>query len=103
PPLPRPPSPPLFPYTTLFRSLLNAPAARPSHRDVGGGRSAQAKGERKLALGVKMPSCPDPLRLADAAGRDRDTGADSVPVRPLSDRKSTRLNSSHVAISYAVF
>src|SRR5439155_26507422 len=48
-------------------------------------------------------------RLRDAAGellavdRQRAAGRHLHPVRDLEDRKSTRLNSSHVAISYAVF
>src|SRR5437870_8063081 len=66
----------LFPYTTLFRSLL----------DVGSGIGVIA---RELA----------------AAGLASVTLADASPayLELARDRKSTRLNSSHVAISYAVF
>src|SRR3989442_9145227 len=63
----RPPRSTLFPYTTLFRSLKNYPAAVASFKAV-------------LALN------PD----------------DPITNYNL-DRKSTRLNSSHVRISYAVF
>src|SRR5438034_2351023 len=63
----RPPRPPLFPYTTLFRS--------------------QGEGQ--------------PLRHAGPHDR-RHRGARRHPA-PLQDRKSTRLNSSHTVISYAVF
>src|SRR5256885_17206414 len=66
----RPPRSTLFPYTTLFRSLLSPPIAMA----VGAGVSAVA------LLGVRLLS-PTPRR----------------------DRKSTRLNSSHLVISYAVF
>src|SRR5689334_24688728 len=71
----RPPRSTLFPYTTLFRS----------HR-------SPARTHRPRAHPVVLPA----LRLAAAGGR-RDG-----PVRPV-DRKSTRLNSSHSSISYAVF
>src|SRR5437879_11158324 len=72
-----PPRPPLFPYTTLFRST-RATAVRP----VGPARSAHI-GRRGL-----------PALCTDGVG------GDGVPSE---DRKSTRLNSSHRCISYAVF
>src|SRR5207253_11302806 len=72
----RPPSSTLFPYTTLFRS-----------RSAGAAIQLMAK-EGDYAL-VKLPS--GELRRVRLACRE------------LQDRKSTRLNSSHVAISYAVF
>src|SRR5947208_12469036 len=89
--LPRPPSSTLFPYTTLFRS--KADAGR--HRQAGGGNGSARKGgpsQRER----KRPPCPS-RRM-----REREE------VRSLSDdrcqdRKSTRLNSSHQIISYAVF
>src|SRR5436309_10690003 len=73
----RPPTATLFPYTTLFRSGTDA--ARP-HRS----------GDPAPAVGL-------PAASGGAAGRPT-AGAGS----PL-DRKSTRLNSSHVKNSYAVF
>src|SRR5687768_17723034 len=75
----RPPRSTLFPYTTLFRSAAGPERQRLSRRGAGRGE-----------LG---PGPADP-RL----GRDRGAGA-----HPLQDRKSTRLNSSHGYISYAVF
>src|SRR5438034_8707133 len=85
--LPRPPTSTLFPYTTLFRSRRGdiAILARDNARFLG----------RRCQL------------LHDVGGRQ-------VSVRPvvptnvergqaLLDRKSTRLNSSHTVISYAVF
>src|SRR2546430_8664218 len=71
----RPPRSTLFPYTTLFRS-----------RSTGGVRDAR---------GVRGP------RGADIGGVRRDAGA--ADDRVGRDRKSTRLNSSHSQISYAVF
>src|SRR3712207_8995245 len=73
----RPPRSTLFPYTTLFRSRLDPRAAR------GPQRAATADLARAGA----------PQRHADRL--------DGVP--PAQDRKSTRLNSSHANISYAVF
>src|SRR5690349_23330622 len=86
----RPPSSTLFPYTTLFRSYA-----------VGGGnvflsRVCAARG------GITMVRLePVTAPVTDKLIRDQ---IDSVLRRHLSrDRKSTRLNSSHVEISYAVF
>src|SRR5690349_22913967 len=73
----RPPRSTLFPYTTLFRSHR-----RDQEHHAGGGEDDQRRG---LA----------PLRAPCRWARDRH-GA-------RRDRKSTRLNSSHVEISYAVF
>src|SRR3712207_7426087 len=80
----RPPRSTLFPYTTLFRSQ-----ARP----VGATR-ALLHGADSVEGG--------PARRGRARVRGR---AEAEPVRPRSqvDRKSTRLNSSHANISYAVF
>src|SRR3712207_8404997 len=80
----RPPRSTLFPYTTLFRSRQERPGARD---DVRGAGAAHARTARAAALGA---------RAATDAHRAR---------RRLSgqDRKSTRLNSSHANISYAVF
>src|SRR2546430_12514864 len=81
----RPPRSTLFPYTTLFRSPL----------DAGGGREPPASG----GLGR------EDLRRHRRVGPRRPPGpaCRAVPVRALRDRKSTRLNSSHSQISYAVF
>src|SRR2546430_5657842 len=73
----RPPRSTLFPYTTLFRSLLIAVALTAGLRRIDAHRSTAAQAFAREAGG----------------GRDR-WGA---------DRKSTRLNSSHSQISYAVF
>src|SRR3712207_7263713 len=73
----RPPRSTLFPYTTLFRSDRGCPG-----KDVGGGKRAEVQRARPVQ---GLHHWPD-LRH----------------VGPV-DRKSTRLNSSHVNITYAVF
>src|SRR3712207_7592380 len=81
----RPPRSTLFPYTTLFRS-------RPEHVAPGQGghlRRDNAVGDALDPRGLALPGI---LRGSPGAG-----------VAPGSDRKSTRLNSSHANISYAVF
>src|SRR3712207_7057556 len=87
----RPPRSTLFPYTTLFRSLVQADVL--FHHGL-------ALASANVAL----------IELADALGtqllRERAATWD-IPGRPQrslrEDRKSTRLNSSHANISYAVF
>src|SRR5256885_8043596 len=90
----RPPRSTLFPYTTLFRS--HTPAARGRERrargDLPGAGDCPVKIAVALALLVAFALAA--LVECDQQGeRDRD----------LQDRKSTRLNSSHLVISYAVF
>src|SRR5256885_7151055 len=87
----RPPRSTLFPYTTLFRSLpATAPANQPSCacRRL----SAIAISTPESARVWMCPSSPENLPLIQVVGC----------FEPL-DRKSTRLNSSHLVISYAVF
>src|SRR3712207_8484031 len=87
----RPPRSTLFPYTTLFRSSAS------SRHD------ASPTGERSVhgeAAGVAAVS--DQPETRDRCGRENvDTAGSSG--RRSRDRKSTRLNSSHANISYAVF
>src|SRR5690606_41324619 len=93
---PRPPLSTLLPYTTLFRSLgedrrANA-GARSGEREARGG-SASARGGAAPAREIQRE---DP--------RPRLSGRSDGTAEPAAaDRKSTRLNSSHVKISYAVF
>src|SRR5207249_10376528 len=91
----RPPIPTLFPYTTLFRSDLGDPLVG---REIGERAACQ---QERLALSQRQMAsggCPRGRRRAPRSGRP-------TPFNPPSaiDRKSTRLNSSHVSISYAVF
>src|SRR5690606_41306346 len=83
----RPPASPLFPYTTLFRSILAGGVAG-IMAVVGGGMLLH----RRLY---------DPRIRATSSFAD--TGILVLLMAQLVDRKSTRLNSSHVKISYAVF
>src|SRR3712207_7870648 len=75
----RPPRSTLFPYTTLFRSCLKMVWFSMNSR----------KRHWRLVMGT---ACEGPEGMCTA---------DRAPSRP--DRKSTRLNSSHANISYAVF
>src|SRR5438128_7021033 len=84
----RPPRSTLFPYTTLFRSVL-AFVGEGRWRWLGASRD-QTGGARHLAVGVE-------LRIAAPIEADRRAQDSAL------DRKSTRLNSSHGSISYAVF
>src|SRR3712207_7412123 len=84
----RPPRSTLFPYTTLFRSLALHPRRQEVDVDVVEPREPQFPPE---GGDVRVLSHPCPWR----AGRSRS--------RSRADRKSTRLNSSHANISYAVF
>src|SRR2546426_8023582 len=91
----RPPRSTLFPYTTLFRSLTGGSDLAGVHGDVQAGARAGLEAHRGLR------ACPQ-LREDRAPARPRGSqGLD--PSRLGRDRKSTRLNSSHLVISYAVF
>src|SRR3712207_8572082 len=92
----RPPRATLFPYSALFRSALaRAPAGRPPRALPGPER---ARDRRSLRAAGRDGQEPHLVRAAIAAPRARGDGG---PV--TADRKSTRLNSSHANISYAVF
>src|SRR3712207_8360079 len=86
----RPPRSALFPYTTLFRSLgeLRRLAVAHAPRDLADGERPGQQLRRALH--------PDRGQLLPEAGAP-DLGEHAL------DRKSTRLNSSHANISYAVF
>src|SRR3712207_8951295 len=85
----RPPRSTLFPYTTLFRSAL----AGLEHR--------AAVAELLGVLGEVADL--DVVPGAQLAGGERGVADERADERGLADRKSTRLNSSHANISYAVF
>src|SRR3712207_7985551 len=84
----RPPRSTLFPYTTLFRS---------------------AAADAEALAGTILQSVPAEVRLLHVAGRHAkpepraSLEAANFAVATWTDRKSTRLNSSHANISYAVF
>src|SRR5256885_9715292 len=75
----RPPRSTLFPYTTLFRSAQIAPALKRARESV-------QKSRRSAVINIWV----DPREYAPG-------------TKNQTDRKSTRLNSSHLVISYAVF
>src|SRR5258708_27538199 len=85
----RPPRSTLFPYTTLFRSVL-LEAAADGEDDVGGLRKFR---RRQRSVGG----------AAEAADAEREHMILRERALAVEDRKSTRLNSSHQIISYAVF
>src|SRR5207253_6979930 len=100
----RPPlRPPLFPYTTLFRSdaVLHG-------REIGDVVALVAKAQQTgEAEAIAEHGVIDAVRVGDAdESKARAAGAKSAAIgekvaAEVGDRKSTRLNSSHVAISYA--
>src|SRR3712207_9174971 len=99
----RPPRSTLFPYTTLFRSAL----PRRIGADGEGGDAATG-GARPLAGGTAGGAAGHLGRRARAAdlrrpaGLPHDGGGLAARAVRARDRKSTRLNSSHANISYAV-
>src|SRR5256885_9716873 len=83
----RPPRSTLFPYTTLFRSAVGV------GRDD---RQARSHGfENDIAERFRTARVDQYVGAGDRAGQLR--------AVEMADRKSTRLNSSHLVISYAVF
>src|SRR3712207_8310055 len=93
----RPPRSTLFPYTTLFRS---AGVRRDARVDLVQRLAAVDLGlARPEEVQVRALQHQDPHR-ASAAWSPSETAASATSSR---DRKSTRLNSSHANISYAVF
>src|SRR5690606_39722168 len=92
---PRPPSSTLFPYTTLFRSQTEA-MGMADHVVLLNAGHIEQQGSAQDLYGQ-----PNSVFTAGFIGSPpmMMIHSDHVPV----DRKSTRLNSSHVKISYAVF
>src|SRR3712207_7621782 len=90
----RPPRSTLFPYATLFRSrpVVSPPAGPGRRRTV----------TDRLLLPPRPLVALDPEEHLAPAGAQRAALTTSVRADPR-DRKSTRLNSSHANISYAVF
>src|SRR5205807_4760815 len=88
----RPPRSTLFPYTTLFRSGVGG-------LTLGGGIGHLT---RKCGLTIDNLLSAD-LVLADGTFVKASADENSDLFWAIRDRKSTRLNSSHLVISYAVF
>src|SRR3712207_7677983 len=90
----RPPRSTLFPYTTLFRSADDDEAVR-----------CRERGARRVPVDAPGPldeTADRAVLLAAGAVDGRSRPLVEIP-QPDGDRKSTRLNSSHANISYAVF
>src|SRR3712207_7199227 len=90
----RPPRSTLFPYTTLFRSPSGGP---PRISCLAGRLRSAPRARQRRAAGHETESAEGEARDGEAVRRV------VVVKRPRQDRKSTRLNSSHANISYAVF
>src|SRR5256885_2461643 len=86
----RPPRSTLFPYTTLFRSR---------------GPIRPSKGEpmKRVLSQLLVPALLVGALLAPVSAQTNQPGTIDQRERRQQDRKSTRLNSSHLVISYAVF
>src|SRR5207253_5020282 len=97
PPLHPPPRPPLFPYTTLFRSLFQF-----VFFPLGVVLIGVAVFFLFGRLASEEHSVPDYVQQISSGSRTERKQAAFALAKAL-DRKSTRLNSSHVASSYAVF
>src|SRR3712207_8370435 len=85
----RPPRSTLFPYTTLFRSVV----------DLGVGSGSHAEQTAAVMVGLERFFLANRPRAILVVGDVNSTMAAAI----VADRKSTRLNSSHANISYAVF
>src|SRR2546426_6365008 len=92
----RPPRSTLFPYTTLFRSVIESAGELVELYNPADIYTAFAEAAREAAgMAAEPTATPDMLETAGI-------GIDEASA-PAGDRKSTRLNSSHLVISYAVF
>src|SRR3712207_8556065 len=89
----RPPRSTLFPYTTLFRS---GAAKREAHRRFSRGDAVVMAATIAFGMGIDRPD------VRWVAHLDLPRSPESW-YQEIGDRKSTRLNSSHANISYAVF
>src|SRR5690554_7378046 len=89
--IPRPPRSTLFPYTTLFRSRIEA---------ITGDTAKQYfidRSESFASIQKALNNVKDPVKAVESLQEE------NQGLHRQIDRKSTRLNSSHVRISYAVF
>src|SRR2546430_12482943 len=90
----RPPRSTLFPYTTLFRSQEDACFHHGCRMQIGGNGRWRCHGVGQPEMERKLRA----LRQRTAENEDK-----RRQIERMGDRKSTRLNSSHSQISYAVF
>src|SRR2546427_7100003 len=85
----RPPRSTLFPYTTLFRSVQH--------------KYDEALEQMKKTVDLQPSFTVSALRLGELLAVKGDLKNAAIQLHLYLDRKSTRLNSSHSQISYAVF
>src|SRR3712207_8880771 len=99
----RPPRSTLVPYTTLFRSALGG--LLEARRLTGTALAHRPRIALVDELSGALLALTDAaeLRQAATAGRGLGPPPPTDAYQPTEDRKSTRLNSSHANISYAVF
>src|SRR3712207_8067255 len=95
----RPPRSTLFPYTTLFRSRGNAAGSSEGHPRPGAQRRPLSRRHQAIPRPLVKAFAATVAEVGNYAREPADQGHERVAV----DRKSTRLNSSHANISYAVF
>src|SRR5690606_41419500 len=99
--IPRPPRSTLFPYTTLFRSEKRLQIAETEAAILFGDVDAE---ETQFRIALQPVVRHGLVLRLELLGQCRQLFLGELPCRILKlDRKSTRLNSSHVKISYAVF
>src|SRR5256885_17213325 len=99
----RPPRSTLFPYTTLFRSRVQTRAI--SERLMGGLLIGGALATHQILPGLSPSTAPQCVHCGEwepVAAAWRLWWTRCWVLRKRADRKSTRLNSSHLVISYAV-
>src|SRR3712207_9500695 len=99
----RPPRSTLFPYTTLFRSLGRQPVEAVAGEGDPEEQARDTRGEegRTEVVDGHLPAGHRQVQRA-LQQHQRDRGERDADVEAPADRKSTRLNSSHANISYAV-
>src|SRR3712207_7754647 len=98
----RPPRSTLFPYTTLFRSDVERPADLVEGARVLAAEPVAQLEHAALAVGEVLQRLAQRL-LGEQVGSALERRLCLLVGDELADRKSTRLNSSHANISYAVF
>src|SRR5947209_13017295 len=93
-------TPPLFPYTTLFRSMTDRNRSQYALDKIE--KAPPAKWVREMRAHFDRTGLYRPRNIRRVMGDQTESVKfDSDPA--YGDRKSTRLNSSHANISYAVF
>src|SRR3712207_7136740 len=99
----RPPRSTLFPYTTLFRS--QPIPARDRSRSLGLDHACDhvLGAKRRCRAAAAFGDEDVAIREHEGLARNAEAGGDRRYRIAFQDRKSTRLNSSHANISYAVF